>query len=280
MSKQHKISGIKYALLTKIRSVEIWLSQHKDLISVTITFAGVIIAFASVLVAISALNNNVKTLEKSIEFSNESMNLSKQALCIQKEIEYRNIAPPSIIVSLKEPPTVLKQQTIHKEPFQTAAATFRFHIIPNSKTFFYPDSELDITNTIGLLANAALVNATFNSTTLTKGVSTYWIKLGTTLPSCGSPDSGNGFSYPLDYRNESVGEVECHVTTYPLTSGINFSSYPPNFLIVNFTFQIKDGYEHKYSSNISYNISIQDTNIEDIRQFKVFNFKKPENYTC
>ena len=123
-----------------------WPKKDSD----KINFGLVIITLISVIITgfsfIHTKNVDAQIIDisnKSIDLSNKSIELSKQALCLQKDAEYRDIAPPSIVVNLKE-------GRIFKDD-RTANMIFRFHLIPNSKTFFYPDA-----NFIGDISNFSL----------------------------------------------------------------------------------------------------------------------------
>lgn len=235
-------------------------SDKSQFILVIITLVSVIITFFSVMDANHANEKILEFSNKSIDLSKKSIDLSKQTLCLQKDVEYRNIAPPSIVVYLKEQPIIKNNRT--------ASMTFRFHLIPNSKTFLYPDADLDITNFRGFLDNSG-VYFLDNSGYINNSISIITVQ--------------GGFPYPpWDYRNESTMDITYDIVA-DVSSEINFKLYPqkkPINVPMNFTFKLKDVYDDKYNDTVFYNITIGEGNIESIIQPKVFDFKRPENYRC
>lgn len=262
MWKKHKFSDKIDAFSNSVKKQwnQLKISDKIQLALFILQLFLVIGTLASVMFAYWAVHINENALQKSDEFSNKSMNLSKQALCIQKDIEYRNIAPPSIVVSLKDTPMI--------QDNRTAMMTFRFHIIPNSKTYFYPDADLDITNSRGFSDDSG-VEYLDNIEDINHLISIVPVK--------------EYFPYPpLDYRNETIIDIAYGIFANE-HSEINFGQYPrktPINVSMNFTFKLKDAYGDKYNATVSYNITIGEGNIESINQPKVFDFKRPENYIC
>ncbi len=250
------------------KKCERWSAQHKESIQLSLA----IIAFVSIIIAAGSVYATYRALDESYEFSNKSMDLSKQALCIQKDVEYKNIAPPTIIVYLKDEPTFKDNKT--------ASMTFRFQIIPNSKTFFYPDADEDITNFRGLLGNSGAVYYLDNGGNITDYFSGY----------SGNRDNSiwivadDSFPYPpLDYRNETTIDIPYDIVA-DVKSSINFRLYPQKPIIVPiiFTIKIKDFYGNKYNDTVFFNINTNFgiSNVNSTNQPKVFDFKIPEKYKC
>ncbi len=247
-----------------------------------IQFILVIITVVSVMVAVVSVRDvrdaNKKIFEfsnKSIDLSNKSIDLSKQALCLQKDVEYRNIAPPTITVSLKNPPD------INNPISNRTSLIFIFHIIPNSKTFFYSDAGVDITNTNGFSNEITMKNPLSLCSHCD-----FYTEVDGGLEFIQAPKKLTAPDHsvvwlPYDYRNETMFYKIYNIAIHKdANSNISFSDLPDTFANVNFSFKIKDAYGNKYNSTVLYNISILSTNIESIRQTKVFEFQRPENYSC
>ncbi len=250
-------------------------SDKINFLLVIITFLSVIVSVVSVFHAKDADAKIIDISNKSIDLSNKSIDLSKQALCLQKDADYRDIAPPSIVVNLKE-------GRIFKDN-RTANMTFRFHLIPNSKTFFYPDANLDI----GDISNFSLGGFKDNS-----GV--YYLDNSGNIINFFNGYSGNlnnsisiiretGFPYNFDYRNETTMDITYDIVA-DVHSDINFSLYPqkPINVPINFTFELKDIYGDKYNDTVFYNINVTTgaVNTDSIYKPQVFDFKRPEKYSC
>ncbi len=206
---------------------------------------------------------------------NPSFDLSKQALCLQKNAEYRDIAPPSIVVNLKE-------GRIFKDN-RTAKMTFRFHLIPNSKTFFYPDANLDI----GEISNFSLGGFKDNSGMYyldnMGNIINYFNGYSGNLNNSIYIHSETVFPSSLDYRNETTMDITYDIDA-DVHSDINFSLYhqKPINVPINFTFELKDINGDKYNDTVFYNINVTAgaVNTDSIYKPKVFDFKKPGNYSC
>lgn len=261
---------------TKLRRLKFWewrwIKQLKlsDKISLCSAISQVIV----VLIMLYSVSSTIELSNKSIDLSNKSIDLSKQALCLQKDADYRDIAPPTITVFLKDPPdtnTPIGNRT---------TLIFIFHIIPNSKTFFYPDASVDITNTNGFSDEITMTNPF----SLCSPCDFYIERHGglnfVAAPNLTIP-SYSIVWLPYDYRNERFFYKIYDISiTRDANSNISFSHPPDTFANVNFSFKIKDAYGNKYNSTVLYNISILSTNIESIRQTKVFEFQRPNNYSC
>ena len=236
------IKRLYFRLRYRLRNLHLKISEKVTIISAILSLILSVITIFILAYNLELSNQNTHLSEKALELSNENRNLTLNALCIQKDFNYKDIAPPTITVVLERPPYIFNNYT---------TLIFQFHIIPNSKTFLFP---YGLNNRI---------NGFSDNITDKNGLS------------LDHPDTKYEGLFGYDYRNETQFNI-----IYNLTNN-------SNSLYVNFIFKIKDAIGNEYKGITSYNVSIQDNqtqnyfqNIESIRDYKVFEFKRPDKYKC